>query len=215
MVRRSTFRPLTYCAVAVAVGACQTQPAQQGAAPTTRVVQNRTTTSIGQPPEGAAAAEAARVYKGTGALLPAWTNVRYSYAAAASESSPIVADIDGDGQNEVIVGGEDANVYAFDNDGTMMAGFPIHLNGEIRGTPLVWDIDHDDKTELIVAGWDKNLYVWDLEGAFNPNGISHWSMWRHDNTHQGRADALACIHHWRGRWAGLTSPGRRPRRRAA
>jgi len=134
-----------------------------------------------------------RVYKGTGALIPAWTNVRYSYASAASESSPIVADIDGDGQNEVLIGGEDANLYAFDNDGSLMAGFPIRLNGEIRGTPLVWDMDHDGLTEILVAGWDKNVYLWDYPGAFNPNGAPDWAMWRHDNTHQGRVGAAIIV----------------------
>jgi hypothetical protein len=130
-----------------------------------------------------------KVYKGTGALIPAWTNVRYGTVAGASESSPVVADIDGDGQNEVLVGGEDANLSAFDNDGTLMAGFPIHLNGEIRGTPTVWDIDHDGKTEILVSCWDKNVYMWNYDNPFNPNGAPAWAMWRHDNLHQGRADA--------------------------
>jgi hypothetical protein len=133
-----------------------------------------------------------KVYKGTGLLLPAWSFVRYSYTIHASESSPVVADIDGDGANEVIVGGEDANLYAFDNDGTLMAGFPIHLNGEVRGTPTVWDIDHDGLTEIIVSCWDKNVYMWELPGAFgstNPALVPAWAMWRHDAAHHGRADA--------------------------
>ncbi len=134
-----------------------------------------------------------RVYKGNGALIPAWTNVRYSYPSLASESSPVVADIDGDGQNEVLIGGEDGNLYAFDNDGTLMAGFPIRVNGEIRGTPLVWDIDHDGLTEIVLCGWDKNVYVWDYPGAFNPNGAPDWAMWRHDNTHQGRVGAAIIV----------------------
>ncbi len=127
-----------------------------------------------------------KVFRPNGTQLAQWTNVRYSYTTKASESSSIVADIDGDGQNEVLCGGEDANLYAFDNDGTLMAGFPIHLNGEIRGTPLVWDIDHDGLTEIILSCWDKNLYVWDYPGAFCPTGAPAWAMWRHDQYRQGR-----------------------------
>ena len=130
-----------------------------------------------------------KVFRPNGSLMSQWTNVRYSYTAKASESSPVVADIDGDGQNEVIVGGEDANLYAFDNDGSLMAGFPIHLNGEVRGTPLVWDVDHDNLTEILVSCWDKNVYMWDYPGAFSPNGAPAWAMWRHDQFRQARLGA--------------------------
>ncbi len=130
-----------------------------------------------------------KVFRPNGTLISQWSNVRYSYAAKASESSPIVADIDGDGQNEVLVGGEDANLYAFDNDGSLMAGFPIKLNGEVRGTPLVWDVDQDGLTEILVSCWDKNVYMWDYPGAFSPNGAPAWAMWRHDQFRQGRLGA--------------------------
>ncbi|MGH7726061.1 MAG: C25 family cysteine peptidase [Candidatus Eiseniibacteriota bacterium] len=130
-----------------------------------------------------------KVFRPNGTQLAQWTNVRYSYTTKASESSSIVADIDGDGQNEVVCGGEDANLYAFDNDGTLMAGFPIHLNGEIRGTPLVWDIDHDGLTEIVLSCWDKNLYVWDYPGEFSPFAAPAWAMWRHDQFRQGRLAA--------------------------
>jgi hypothetical protein len=136
-----------------------------------------------------------KAYKGTtGALIPAWTFVRYGTTAGASESSPVVADIDGDGLNEVLIGAEDANLYAFDNDGSLMAGFPIHLNGEVRGTPTVWDIDHDGMTEIIVSGWDKNVYMWNYDFPFNATGAAPaWAMWRHDVAHHGRVDAPVVV----------------------
>jgi hypothetical protein len=128
-----------------------------------------------------------RVYRPNGTLVPAWTNVRYTTAlAGASESTPVAADIDGDGQNEILVGGEDANLSAFDNNGSLMAGFPIKLNGEVRGSPIVWDIDHDQLTEILIAGWDKNVYVWDYPGTFSPNAAPAWAMWRHDQFRTGR-----------------------------
>lgn len=126
-----------------------------------------------------------KVWSPAGVQFAQWTNVRYSYTTRASESSSIVADIDGDGQNEILCGGEDANLYAFDNDGTVMAGFPIHLNGEVRGTPMVWDVDHDGLTEILLSGWDKNLYIWDYPGAFCPTAVPAWAMWRHDQFRRG------------------------------
>ncbi len=131
-----------------------------------------------------------KVFRPNGTLISQWSNVRYStLTALASESSPVVADIDGDGQNEVIVGDETGSLSAFDNDGTLMAGFPIQLGGEVRGTPTLWDIDHDGLTEIVLSDWDKNLYVWDYPGTFNPNGAPAWAMWRHDQYRQGRLGA--------------------------
>ncbi len=126
-----------------------------------------------------------KVFRPNGTLIPQWSNVRYSYTALASESSPVVADLDGDGRNEVLVGGEDANLYAFANDGTPMPGFPIHVGGEIRGTPAVWDIDHDGSAEIIASCWDENVYVWDYPGVFSPAGPPPWAMWRHDQYRRG------------------------------
>jgi WD40 repeat protein len=128
-----------------------------------------------------------KVFRPNGTIIPAWSNVRYTaLMSGASECSPIAADIDGDGQNEILVGGEDANLSAFDNNGTLMAGFPIKLNGEVRGSPLAFDLDHDGLTEIAVAGWDKNVYVWDYPGTYCPTGPPAWTMWRHDQFRTGR-----------------------------
>jgi hypothetical protein len=127
-----------------------------------------------------------KVYRPNGQLIPAWTNVPYGTPPGASECTASAADIDGDGQNEVLVGAENGNLYAFDNNGSLMAGFPIKLNGEVRGAPLMWDIDHDNLTEIVVAGWDKNVYVWDYPGTFCPTAPPAWAMWRHDQFRTGR-----------------------------
>ncbi|HVP38074.1 MAG TPA: FG-GAP-like repeat-containing protein, partial [Candidatus Saccharimonadales bacterium] len=124
-----------------------------------------------------------------GANLPGWSNVRYAVAYAAqagtSESSPIVVDLNGDGHYEVLEGAEDANFYGFNYDGSTLAGFPIRISGEIRGTPAVWDLTNTGQTNIVLSSWDKNVYVWDYPGGFS-RSRAPWPMFRHDDEHTGR-----------------------------
>ncbi len=129
------------------------------------------------------------VFNRNGVPIAPVNNVRFSSLTLyACESSPIVADINGDGWNDVIVGSEDATLTAISGqNGLVLAGFPIPLNGEVRGTPAVGDIDGDGKTEIVLAGWDKNLYVWDYDFAFSPNGPPPWPQFHHDAMRTGFA----------------------------
>lgn len=122
-----------------------------------------------------------------GPVISGFSNLRYSILTnSASESSPIVADINGDGRNDMIVGDEYGLLSAFSGlNGTMMAGFPIQLAGEVRGVPAVGDIDRDGMTEIVISGWDKNVYVWDYDFAFQPNGVAPWPQFHHDARRTG------------------------------
>jgi hypothetical protein len=129
------------------------------------------------------------VFDRNGVPLAPVNNARYSsMTSSACESSPVVADINGDGWNDVVVGSEDATLTAISGqNGQTLAGFPIPLNGEVRGTPAVGDIDGDGKTEIVLAGWDKNLYVWDYDFPFSPNFPPPWPQFHHDAMRTGFA----------------------------
>src|SRR5678816_754292 len=121
------------------------------------------------------------------AILP-WINIRYSArTSSASESSPIVADITGDGLPDVIMGGEDSRLCAFGNNGQMLPGFPIVMDGEVRGTPAVCDCDGDGMSEIVFAGWDKLLHVWDYDFPFSPGRVPDWPQFHHDARRTGFA----------------------------
>jgi hypothetical protein len=117
-----------------------------------------------------------------GTPLAPWVNVRYTtLTVSASESSPVVADINGDGFNDVVCGGEEGQLTALSGaDGSILPGFPIQLPGEIRGAPGLADIDGDGKTEIMLAGWDKNIYIWDYDFLFSPGRPAPWPQYNHD-----------------------------------
>jgi len=116
-------------------------------------------------------------------------NARYSsMTTAAAECSPVVADINGDGRPDVVTGDETRQLAAISGmDGSMLPGFPIQLQAEIRGTPALCDLDGDDMTEIVVAGWDKNVYVWDYDFAFSPGQTPPWPQFHHDAMRTGYA----------------------------
>jgi hypothetical protein len=135
------------------------------------------------------------VYQGSGAIVLPWLNLRYSALTnGASESSPVVADLNGDGWNDILMGGEDTQVSAFSgNGGGLLAGFPIVLAAELRGTPAVGDLDADGMTEIVVSGWDRKVYVWDYDFPFSPGGVPPWPQFHHDAARTGFASNPAFV----------------------
>jgi hypothetical protein len=106
----------------------------------------------------------------SGALLPGWpVNV-----PNLSESSPVVGDITGDGLLNVVFGiggGTDTapnRLYAWNMDGTEVAGFPIVIAGFVRATPTLVDFNGDGNINIVMASWDSQLHVWDMQQPYDP-----------------------------------------------
>ncbi|HEU4365187.1 MAG TPA: C25 family cysteine peptidase, partial [Candidatus Krumholzibacteria bacterium] len=66
-------------------------------------------------------------------------------------STPALADIDGDSRDEIIVGTQADQLYAFNQDGSNVPGFPVALGGDISGSPAVGDVDGDGDLEIVIG----------------------------------------------------------------
>jgi hypothetical protein len=119
-----------------------------------------------------------------GVLLAGFPVTLYTGSGEATQSSPTIGDLDADGRMEILVGDESGKLHGFNHDGTPVAGFPIQLTGELRGSPILWDIDNDGLIEVGAVCWDSNVYVWDLPYAWNPTRIP-WPFFRHDVANTG------------------------------
>ncbi len=64
-------------------------------------------------------------------------------------ATPAAGDIDGDGENEVVVEGYEA-LFALNSDGTNAEGFPVELSGAAfsYSAPFLWDCDGDEAAEI-------------------------------------------------------------------
>jgi len=101
------------------------------------------------------------------------------------DSSPLIGDIDGDGQKELVVGSAGAPIMAWEQDGSATPGFPmLNLSTEIGTAPALEDLDQDGDLEMIVSGYDYRFHVIDLPGRYDPN-MFDWSMSRHDPQNSG------------------------------
>ncbi|MCC7541240.1 MAG: VCBS repeat-containing protein [Deltaproteobacteria bacterium] len=96
--------------------------------------------------------------------------------------TPAVADLDGDGEIEIVVATTDGDLSVYQTDGTVLAGFPVGLpevesdqtarNTKIArgmfGSPVLEDLDDDDRLEIIVGAFDGHLYVFRHDGSMQP-----------------------------------------------
>ncbi len=137
-----------------------------------------------------------RVYSITasGALTSGWTvpdmGTVTPYDYSARQSSPILADFDGDSLLEVLVGCEDGKLYAFDSNGSLISGWPKATGGPIKSTPAVGNLDGDGLWEVVVGSNDGGLYRWEIGGntAYNPADLFPWTTFHGNNERTGFFD---------------------------
>jgi hypothetical protein len=93
---------------------------------------------------------------------------------AAMLASPKLADLNGDGAQEILMTTYDivnpywgGYLHAWDGFGFELTGYPIHLTGAPPGTPAVGDLDNDGDMEIVQGTW-QNLYVLNANGTPYP-----------------------------------------------
>jgi hypothetical protein len=123
-----------------------------------------------------------RVIRGSGALLWSkhltWNHTRYG----AGVNAPIVADVNGDGHNDVLAGNDFAMFVLNGANGAELAELNTYLaHGASAAVgdfgPAGW--------KIVIAGFNTPGHYTTVQ-AFNisaPGSTSPWAMWRHDRTH--------------------------------
>ena len=81
------------------------------------------------------------------------------YTSVQVKSSPIVIDIDEDGENEIIFTDYIGLVHCLDQNGTEETNWPFDTGNQVWGAPAVADIDNDGELEVIIGSKSKHLFV--------------------------------------------------------
>jgi hypothetical protein len=99
-------------------------------------------------------------------------------------AQPVVGDIDGDTDVEIIAGSYHKKLYAWHDDTTTVTGWPKIIGDAVDSTAAIADIDQDGLVEVSVAGDDGKIYIWDLSGVYNASHME-WPLFQYDHHHTG------------------------------
>ncbi len=92
----------------------------------------------------------------------------------------ILFDIDADGKQEIFVAGR-SGIFAIDDDGKLLPGFPLLTASPPTASPVALDINGDGRLELAALDGEA-LYVWDPQRvmAGYTGSSAHWPQARAD-----------------------------------
>ena len=93
---------------------------------------------------------------------------------------PILFDIDANGNQEILVTGR-SGIFAIEDSGQLLPGFPLLCAGVPSSAPAALDFDGDGRSELAALD-SEALYVWDLQriAPQYSGGRAYWPQARAD-----------------------------------
>jgi hypothetical protein len=111
--------------------------------------------------------------------------VKWKFSTMVQQSSPTVADVDGDQKLEVVIGSYDNELYILDSGGNLKWSYPIP--DAVLSSPAIADLNSDGKLEIVFGCFDDNVYCLSVSSApLNP-GVYTWPSigFRGDLWHTG------------------------------
>lgn len=81
------------------------------------------------------------------------------------DSPPLVLDIDADGSKEIVIGANDNNYYAIENNGSITPGWPKPVSGSPSGGAAAGDLDHNGTIEIVGMSRFGDVYAWSADGT--------------------------------------------------
>ncbi|MDP2808130.1 MAG: FG-GAP-like repeat-containing protein, partial [bacterium] len=128
-------------------------------------------------------------HDGTG--LPGWPIIVQS-SAGYGLASPVLADMDGDGKNEIVLGAETYSTnlatkgYCFKTDGSQLAGWPVGFacGTRIVCSPAIADLDGDGKLDAAFIASNGVLR------AYSDQGVNRM-LWEVQTGSNGRTNPIA------------------------
>ncbi len=137
-------------------------------------------------------------------------NVGWNNLNSIEGSGPAIGDIDGDGEQEIVVNGYGNGhwyIYAFNPNGTVVDGFPyIEQAGfDATSTPVIADLDKDGNVEICSYGQSHEdpyythlrVVVYDVGTPYDSSRMD-WPMFQHDSQRTGCFESVPIGERMRG-----------------
>ncbi len=97
-----------------------------------------------------------------------WPISNGSGLEAGFSGAATFADLDSDGDLEVVAGSRDGKVYAWHHDGTAVVGWPVITGSYVITSPAIGNLDVDTEMEVVFSSNDGFLYAVNHDGAALP-----------------------------------------------
>mgnify|MGYP000886994723 FL=1 len=115
-----------------------------------------------------------------------------SYSFAFPAMTPTIADVNGDGQPDIVIASivNDKQSYvglkAFDAGGNLIEGWPkfVQMKYLSYSQPTVTDIDLDGKVDVLIANSAGQVLCYDIDQTFHLQA-QQWPMFQRDLKHSG------------------------------
>jgi len=90
----------------------------------------------------------------------------FPVSTAELRASPLVIDLDGDGDKEIIFGDNNGFVHIYNADGSEVEDdtFPYDTGNQIWGSAAAADMDRDGLLDFVITSKSKHLYIFDQNG---------------------------------------------------
>lgn len=100
--------------------------------------------------------------------MPGWPK-QVGYNANYRPSGVNLADINGDGDLEIVVGSTNNQVYVWDYQGNLLPGWPVTIGGMVQAKVAIGDIDNNGDMEIVIAARNGYVYIYNHDGTSFPN----------------------------------------------
>jgi hypothetical protein len=113
------------------------------------------------------------IYHHDGTAFDNWPQI---YPGPHTYVTPVVGDIDNDGDLEIFGGGHTFDVMAKHHTGVTVAGWPAQIGSALECSPIVFDIDDDGSRDVVVAenGIVGMAYMWAFHN--NASTVEDWPI---------------------------------------
>jgi hypothetical protein len=103
-----------------------------------------------------------------GTPLLAGTDGKVKQVGAWTQTTPALADLDGDGHREIVVAGSTGFLYVLRDDGSDFPGWPRNLFKLSHSSPAIGDVDGDGHPEIVVTSELDFVHVFRTDGTELP-----------------------------------------------